>query len=231
MSFEESNTSSIHTLEDYFFTHIFSPESVIAGRYWTKPIVSSNENATKPLVDIYKREIEAVQQTLVRIQKIAIKAVLQKSSSLTTCDYEDFNILLKLTFAKNKAIFMRKIILGKIPFALQYKFQCCSRQHGKLQDPISRLNLFKSSLHYSASLLWNALSQTVISCNSTSVFKNFLMCDFKSEWTHSSCNFSMTLDYRWSTDTFIIPYVWGFFCFFLCAKVWTLLLVLFLSLS
>ena len=38
ISFAESNSSSIHMIEDYFFTHIFSPVSVIAQPYLTLPV-------------------------------------------------------------------------------------------------------------------------------------------------------------------------------------------------
>ena len=142
-------------LEDYFVTHIFSPVSDTA-----QPCFTASENATKPVVRIYKR---------------AIKAVLLKSSSLTTSDYKDLDI-----FARNKAILMQKIALGKVPLALQSEFQRCIRQHGKLQVPIARLDLSKSSLRYSGSILWNALPQTVKSSNSISVFKNRLIRHFKS---------------------------------------------------
>ena len=109
---------------------------------------------------------------------------------------------------------MQKIVLAKVPFALQSKFQRCSRQHGKLQVPIPRLNLCKSSLRYSGPLLWNALPQTVKSSNSILIFKNRLIRHLKSiEWTHAFCNHSMTLDYGWSTDAFKKnPYVWVFLC-------------------
>ena len=133
-----------------------------------------------------------------RIYKRAIKAVLLKSSSLTTSDYKDLDIFpLKLRFAKNKAILMQKIVLGKVPLALQSKFQRCIRQHGKLRVPIPRLDLFTSSLHYSGSLPWNALPQTVKSSNSISVFKNRLIRHSKSiECIHAFCNHIMTLYYR-----------------------------------
>ena len=76
--------------------------------------------------------------------------MLLKSSRLTASDYEELNTFpLKLTFAKNKAIFMQKIVLGKVPFPLQSKFQLCS---GKRPVPIPRLDLFKLSLRYSLSL-------------------------------------------------------------------------------
>ena len=74
-------------LGDYFFTHIFSPVSV---NYCSTLFDFASENTTKPLVRIYRR---------------AIKAVVLKSSSLTTSDYKDLDIFpLKLTFTKNKAI-------------------------------------------------------------------------------------------------------------------------------
>ena len=152
---------SPHARRLFFHAHILSCIS-----YCSTLFDSASENTTKPLVRIYKR---------------AVKAVLLKSSSLTTSDYEDLDILpLKLTFAKNKAILMQKIALGTVPLALQSKFQRCIRQHGKLQVPIPRLDLFKSSLHYSGSILWNALPQTVKSSNSISVFKTRLKRHFKS---------------------------------------------------
>ena len=152
---------SPHARRLFFHAHILSCIS-----YCSTLFDSASENTTKPLVRIYKR---------------AVKAVLLKSSSLTTSDYKDLDILpLKLTFAKNKAILMQKIALRTAPLALQSKFQRCIRQHGKLQVPIPRLDLFKSSLHYSGSILWNALPQNVKSSNSISVFKNRLKRHFKS---------------------------------------------------
>ena len=158
-----------HAKRLFFQAHILSCIS-----YRSTLFYSTSENATKPLV---------------RIHKHAIKAVLLKSSSLTTSDYKYLDIFpLKLTFAKSMAILMQKIVLGKVPLALQSKFLCCSRQHGKLLVPVPRLDLFKSSLHYSGSLLWNALPQTVKSSNSMSVFKNRLILRFKSiERIHAFC--------------------------------------------
>ena len=75
---------------------------------------------------------------------------------------------------------MQKIALGTVPLALQSKFQRCNRQHGKLQVPVPRFDLFKSSLHYSGSILRNALPQKVKSSKSISVFKNRLKRHFKS---------------------------------------------------
>ena len=150
-----------HARRLFFHAHILS-----CIRYCSTLFHSASENTTKPVVRIYKR---------------AIKAVLLKSSSLTTSDYKDLDIFpLKLTFARNKAILVQKIALGKVPLALQSEFQRCIRQHGKLQVPFPRLDLFKSSLRYSGSILWNALPQTVKSSNSISVFKNCLICHFKS---------------------------------------------------
>ena len=151
-----------HARRLFFHAHILS-----CIRYCSTLFHSASENATKPVVRIYKG---------------AIKAVLLKSSSLTTSDYKDLDIFpLKLTFARNKLILMQKIALGKVPLALQSEFQRCIRQHGKLQVPIPRtLDLFKSSLRYSGSILWNALPQTVKSSNSISVFKNHLIRHFRS---------------------------------------------------
>ena len=186
---------SPHARRLFFHAHILSCIS-----YCSIPFDSASENATKPLVRIYKS---------------ATKAVQLKSSSLTTSDYKDLDIFtLKLTFAKNKAILMQKIALGTVPLTLQSKFQRFIRQHGKLQVPVPRLDLFKSSLHYSGSILWNALPQTVRSSNSIPVFKNRLKRHFKPiEWIQAFCNHNMTLWYRWSTDAF---WVFGGCCF-LCS--------------
>ena len=72
---------SPHARRLFFHAHILSCIS-----YCSTLFDSASENATKPLVRIYKR---------------AVKAVLLKSSSLTTSDYKDLDIFpLKLTFAK-----------------------------------------------------------------------------------------------------------------------------------
>ena len=176
----------LHARLLFFHAHILSHIS-----YCSTLFDSASENATKPLERIYKR---------------AIKAVLLKSSSLTTSDYESLNMLpLKLAFTKNKAILMQKIVLGKVPLVLQSNFQPSSRQQGKLQIPIPRLDLFKTSLHYSGSLLWNALPQTVKSSTSISVFKNRLIRHLKDCWIteHMTPEIGALLWIQDSTYTFI----------------------------
>ena len=155
-----------HILNSHARRLIFHAHILSCISYCSTLFDSASENATKPLVRIYKR---------------GIKAVLLKSSSLTSGDYKDFDIFpLKLKCAKNKAILMQKIVLGKVQLTLQSKFKRCSRQHAKLLVPNPRLALSKSSLHFSGSLLLNALPQTVKSSNSVSVFKNRLIRHFKS---------------------------------------------------
>ncbi len=104
---------------------------------------SASANTMKPLISMYKR---------------ALKAVLLKSTSLDMSDYKTLGILpLKLMLSINKGVFMQKIIHGTVPRNISSKFHTNSRDMLKLDVPIPRIDLYKSSLLYSGSLFWNTL--------------------------------------------------------------------------
>ena len=146
---------NLHARKIFFHTHIMSTIS-----YGSTLFDSASESALKPLLSIYKR---------------AVKAVLLKSTSLVHSDYVDLRILpLKKLFISNKAILMKKIMVGNPPQTLQYNFQSTPRQKNKLLVPVPRIDLFKSSLLYSGSVLWNTLSPKLRSLDSVVTFKKQL---------------------------------------------------------
>ena len=84
-----------------------------------------------------------------------------KNTSLTNDDYKKTTILpLKHRLMYNKARFMQKILSGKAPTYLvkRVSINLYSRNYSrKLNVPMPRLDLFKSSLMYSGPTLWNSL--------------------------------------------------------------------------
>jgi hypothetical protein len=129
---------NIHARKLFLHAHILS-----SINYCSTIFDGASANAMKPLFSRYKR---------------AIKVVLLKSSSLQSIDYTTLGVLpLKKLLAVNKGLFMQKIVSGSTPPTLQSKFEQNYRHPSKLQVPIPRIDLFKSSLRYSGSLLWNTL--------------------------------------------------------------------------
>ena len=121
---------------------------------------SASENTLKPLVSLHKR---------------ALKAILLKNTILATSDYNVLSILpLK---ERLKGVLMHKIMSEKVPSSLTAKFYLNQSRHsGKLNIPIPRIDLFKSSLVYSGSVLWNALDPDSLRLPpSTETFKSRYM--------------------------------------------------------
>ena len=105
--------------------------------------------------------------------KKAVKLVLLKSSSLTTEDYKQQDILPlqdRLTF--NKAVFMHNVVNGNAPRKIKDKFQINANRHTHLLSfPRPKNNIFKSSLLYSGGDLWNKLPPSLKSIKTKSNFK------------------------------------------------------------
>ena len=118
---------------------------------------SASENALKFVFSLHRR---------------AIKIVMLKSSSLTASDYKQLNILpLKFRFMFNKAVLMFKILSGAAPHSLTSKFEVNNARHShKIVVPRPRIDLYKSSLHYSGGMLWNNLPNTLKNISSLQVF-------------------------------------------------------------
>ena len=101
-----------------------------------------------------------------------------KDTSLTNDDYKKTTILtLKHRLMYNKACFMYKILSGKAPTYLvkRVSIHLYSRNDSrKLNVPMPRLDLFKSSLMYSGPTLWNSLPVALTEPSTASVFKHRL---------------------------------------------------------
>ena len=100
---------------------------------------SASANTLKPLVSLHKR---------------ALKAILL-NTTLAISDYNFLSILpLKERLNYNKGVLIHKIMSGKVPPSLTAKLSLNQSRHSeKLNKPIPRIDLSKSSLVYSGSVL------------------------------------------------------------------------------
>ena len=114
---------------------------------------------------------------LVSLHQRALKAILLKTTTLAISDYNFLSILpFKERLNYNKGILIHKIMSGKIPPSLRAKFSLNQSRHsGKFNIPIPRIDLFKSSLVYSGSVLWNSLLDSLRLPPSTETFKSRYM--------------------------------------------------------
>ena len=104
---------------------------------------------------------DSLQKPLKSLHRRAIKIVLLKRTSLTDKDYKAAQILpLSSRLMSNKARFVHKIVSGRTPMDLSTKLlinQSSRNSSRKLNVPIPRIDLFKSSLVYSGPVLCNSL--------------------------------------------------------------------------
>ena len=121
---------------------------------------------------------DSLQKPLKSLHRRAIKIVLLKRTSLTDKDYKAAQILpLSSRLMSNKARFVHKIVSGRAPMYLSTKVlinQSSRNSSRKLNVPIPRIDLFKSSLVYSGPVLWNSLPSELRLPVSPSVFKKHL---------------------------------------------------------
>ena len=68
----------------------------------------------------------------------------------------------------------KESMFGNAPQAIQSKFQPISHKTDQLQGPVTRCDVFKSSLLYSGCVLWNTLPPTIRSTNGSVMFKEQL---------------------------------------------------------
>ena len=131
---------------------------------------SSSKNLVKSVTSVYKR---------------AVKLVLNKSSSLTDDDYKESNILpLQSKLLLNKGVLMHKIFHGNAPLSLKDMFKVNEFRHSHTIDlPLPKITLFKSSLSYSGSWLWNRLPPFLKSETNLNRFK-ILFHDFLMKHTN-----------------------------------------------
>ena len=111
---------------------------------------------------------------LSRLHKRALKLILLKSSSLTSVDYKRLDILpfnKRLLF--NKYICMHKIVHGLAPKKIKDNFTTNPSRHSHmLTFPRPKNNMFKSSLMFSGSTLWNGLPPPLKSITGKAAFKS-----------------------------------------------------------
>ena len=125
------------------------------------------------------RQMILCKQTLKSLHRRAIKIVLLKRTSLTDKDHRKTAQILPLSsrLMSNKARFVNKIVSGRAPIYLSKLLinQSSRNSSGKLNLPIPRIDLFKSSLVYSGPApLWNSLPSELRLPVSPSVFKKRL---------------------------------------------------------
>ena len=122
---------------------------------------------------VYDQCSENILKPLLRVHKRALKTILLKSSTLSYQDYVKLDILpLHYRFEYNKAIMMFRILNGLSPLTLASRFKkTSSRYSNNLYMPKPRLDLFKTSLLYSGSTLWNALPQSIKGIKNINSFK------------------------------------------------------------
>ena len=140
----------------FFHAHI---QSLIdyASSLWD----SASANTLKPLNSIHKR---------------AVKNILLKTSTLSNEDYQKLKLLpFSYKFQYNKGLLMYKILMGLSPHYLYDLFSFNdSRTTYKINTPIPRIDLFKTSLSYSGSVFWNSLPNNLKAMHSFSLFKDKL---------------------------------------------------------
>ena len=100
---------------------------------------------------------DSLQNPLKSLHSRAIKIVLLKRTSITDKDYKAAQILpLSSRLMSNKAHFVHKIVSGRAPIYLSTKLlinQSSRNSSRKLNVPIPRIDLFRSSLVYSGPAL------------------------------------------------------------------------------
>lgn len=117
------------------------------------------------------------------LHRRAAKLILHESNKSTDEKLKLLNFLpLKDQLTLNKAVLMYKVMKSDVPGYLQSHFSHATKRYGSqnLIPPIPRLDLYKSSLAFSGTFLWNSIPIHIR--NTTSVksfrrqFHSHLMC-------------------------------------------------------
>ena len=144
------------------------------------------------MLQLFGTQQVTLQKPLKSLHRWAIKTAILKRTSLTNKDYKVAQILpLSSRLMSNKARFVHKIVSGRAPIYLSTKLlinQSSRNSSRKLNVPIPRIDLFKSSLVYSGPALWNSLPSELRLPVSPSVFKKRLTLHMLSllgvTWNH-----------------------------------------------
>ena len=157
--FHDSNARRL-----FLHAHILS-----CTRYCSTLFDSASENATKPFVRIYEN---------------AIKAVLLASSSLTSHDYEDFNI-----FPLNKHLQKIRQHLRKRLHYENYLLLCNSNPN------VLYVNMENYRFQFQELIFLSPVFVILVPCCGIHFLKQwYLAIAYQSSRTHDSCNLNMTPD-------------------------------------
>ena len=130
------------------------------------------------MLQLFGTQQVTLQKPLKSLHRRANRIVLLKRTSLTDKDYKAAQILpLSSRLMSNKGRFVHKILSGRAPMYLSTKLfinQSSRNSSRKLNVPIPRIDLFKSSLVYSGPVIWNSLPSELRLPVSPSVFKKHL---------------------------------------------------------
>ena len=142
-----------HTRALFFYAYI-QPDIDYALTCWDL----ASKNCLKRLQSLYRR---------------SLKIILLQSTSLQNTDYKKLNILpFDLRCRFNKAVFMYKIMNDHTPSYLCENFLLRNvRGKSNIMTPHPRTDLFKSSLVYSGSVLWNEMPDFLKQKNTLISFK------------------------------------------------------------
>ena len=112
------------------------------------------------------------------LHRRAVRLVSENNSLTTDAKIRSLNLLpLKKSLQINKGVLMQKIMASKAPDYLQKLFRRptasrrSARNRASLVVPWPRLDLFKNSLSYSGSKLWNSLPSEITSAPSVTSFR------------------------------------------------------------
>ena len=142
-----------HTRKLFFYAYI-QPDIDYASTCWDL----ASKNCLKPLQSVYRR---------------SLKLILLRSSSLDINHYKELNILpFDMKCYYNKGVLMYKIMNNLTPVYLYDRFTVRNtRNKITMVAPRPRTDLFKSSLVYSGTKLWNELPDFLKNKRTLSSFK------------------------------------------------------------
>ena len=126
---------------------------------------------------IWGNAAEAHIKQLNSIHKRAVKIMLPLPNKSITEKFNQLEILpLQLQFQYNVCVYMYKICTEDMPSYLSPFFQKATERYGssKFIVPLPRIDLYKSSLSFWGSTVWNSLPESCRSANSIRVFKKLV---------------------------------------------------------
>ena len=104
----------------------------------------------------------------------------------------------------NKCSLMHTILSKSAPEYLHSTFTLNPRHADKFLIPTPRINLFKSSFHYSGSVLWNSLPPHLRSKTNQNTFRNYLFEHFRRKGTWILHIQSCIHNFKWTCTVHVM---------------------------